>query len=121
MALEKFNGLRRVPQLVVERGLGEGPVPLGLRGRQPPVPQLCPIIVPSRCLQPSRVSLGGSEGSTKEATRWLSTIRTLGLGRGETIPGAGVALQFGEDNLPTSRTASPAGAVYRSTAPPPPP
>lgn len=109
--------MRRVLQIVVERGLGGGSVPSWLWGQQPPVPQLCPIIVPSRCLHPSRASLGASEGSTKEATRRLSTIRTLGLGSGETVPGAGVALHFGEDNIPTSRTASPAGAVYQSTAP----
>lgn len=51
-------------------------------------------------------------------TRWLSSIRTLGLGRGEIISGAGMALRLGEDNLPSPAIESAAGTGLWGKDPP---
>ena len=51
-------------------------------------------------------------------TRWLSSIRTLGPGRGEIISGAGMALRLGEDNLPSPEIASAAGTGLWGNDPP---
>lgn len=51
-------------------------------------------------------------------TRCLFPIWTLSLGRGETIPCAGVALRLGRENLPSAGIAFPAGAGVRGNVPP---
>lgn len=90
---------------------------------QPIATQLCLVIVRSRRLHLSWASQSrkaGGKGKKKDhrGTRWLSSIWTLGPGRGEISSGAGLALRLGEDNLPSPGIASAAGAAVWGNDPP---
>lgn len=66
-----------------------------------------------------RASLGWSEGrGTKGATRWLFPIWTLDQRCRDIIPGAGVALHLGEDDLPSPGILSTADAGFPGNGPP---